>query len=610
MPAWKKMLRRKLLVVAAVGSVLGLLYWAYSSSDLGAGGGVPAEVSEARWPVGEQRTYAVRLDSRVRFEGQDIMVVSVAGELGMTRVGAENLELAAAVEVSSASLALQASPEEEAAVRRALGEPFSIRFGPGGRVEEIGFPPVDQPEAARALARGLLRTLAAALQVASPPSGDQQEWIAEERDPVGVVRVRYQRRDHDLAKRKLEYVRVTSKGPLVDARTEFASSLADLTFDGRGTSPETLVGVQQREETTVRSEGPLPTLGSTLDLSLRIVSRKAATPEELAAHAAALPQYQRSALDDRSVEGRIAIDHGKLQEGSFLGVLGALTKLGKDDLGERARLFSLLKTNLRFNEEDVEEAERMIREGSPDTATLIDALGSAGSARAQEVLQSVVREDTFGDDERRRALISLSMAEQPSAETIALLQGLTEDPVYGKQALYGLGSAAYNLNSSRPETARELTAAMTRRLEGTADPNQRVVLLKAVGNAGHVDSLEVLGRQLKDPDPAVRGTAVWALRRIPGEQADQAIALALRSDPAPSVKLKALDAFEYRSPVPVLVYTLRDSLQGEEHVGVRRGVVRAAMRWAHAAPVLKPLLERLATTDPDEKIRRLLEGLK
>lgn len=108
MPAWKKMLRRKLLVVAAVGSVLGLLYWAYSSSDLGAGGGVPAEVSEARWPVGEQRTYAVRLDSRVRFEGQDIMVVSVAGELGMTRVGAENLELAAAVEVSSASLALQA----------------------------------------------------------------------------------------------------------------------------------------------------------------------------------------------------------------------------------------------------------------------------------------------------------------------------------------------------------------------------------------------------------------------------------------------------------------------------------------------------------------------
>jgi len=74
----------------------------------------------------------------------------------------------------------------------------------------------------------------------------------------------------------------------------------------------------------------------------------------------------------------------------------------------------------------------MIREGSPDTATLIDALGSAGSARAQEVLQSVVREDTFGDDERRRALISLSMAEQPSAETIALLQGLTEDPVYGK----------------------------------------------------------------------------------------------------------------------------------------------------------------------------------
>src|SRR5690606_40549136 len=94
----------------------------------------------------------------VRFDQQDIMVVTVAGTLDMTRVSSEQLELAAALEVSSVSLGVQASPEEEAAVRRGLGEPFSVRFGPGGRVAEIGFPPVERPEAARALARGLLRT--------------------------------------------------------------------------------------------------------------------------------------------------------------------------------------------------------------------------------------------------------------------------------------------------------------------------------------------------------------------------------------------------------------------------------------------------------------------
>lgn len=83
-----------------------------------------------------------------------------------------------------------------------------------------------------------------------------------------------------------------------------------------------------------------------------------------------------------------------------------------------------------------------------------------------------------------------------------------------------------------------------------------------------------------------------------------------RSSFRPCSGRTARPSFEYRSPAPVLVYALRDSLQAEEHLGVRRGVVRAAMRWAHAAPVLRAPLQHLATSDPDEKIRRLLEGLK
>src|SRR5690606_17285103 len=144
MRTWRKMPSRKLLVLAGAVSALGLglLFWAYPSAVPDAAHDARVEASETRWPGGEQRNYSVRLDSRVRFEQPDIMVVTVAGTLDMTRVSSEQLELAAALEVSSVSLGVQASPEEEAAVRRGLGEPFSVRFGPGGRVAEIGFPPV------------------------------------------------------------------------------------------------------------------------------------------------------------------------------------------------------------------------------------------------------------------------------------------------------------------------------------------------------------------------------------------------------------------------------------------------------------------------------------
>ncbi len=562
------------------------------------------------WRIGERRTYALVLSSVVRMDAQTILDVRVEGKLRATRLGGERLTAAMVFEPSSVTLT-GSEKEETESVRKALAEPFGISFGFGGFIDAIGFAEVKTPEPSRAIARGLLRTVASGLQVAAKPAPDVREWRVAERDAVGRVETKYSEQSAtSLLKQKLAYLKVEGGGKGLEATTEIERSMIDLAFSDSSMAAGSLSSVRQSETTRVSSEGPLPPMSSELSLQLTLDETDVAKQQELQALAGAFRGYRHLPLDDRSAEKRIAIDHAKLQGPSFQELLGAVATLDPADPRERARVFSLLKSRLRFSDEAVGEAEELISAGAPQKDMLIDALGSAGSASAQGVLHEVIRGKAFTDGDRRRALIALGFTKQPSEETLALLDNLRSDPEFGTQALYGLGSAANYLAASDPARATEVVKDLVTSLDNAETPTEQVKMLKAVGNAGSGSALDSILAKLDSGEAGVRAAAVWALRRIPGQEADQRIALAIQRDPSPDVRQSALETLSYRSPSPVLVYALRDRLQGEEVAAVRRNVVRAAMRWAHEAPALDSVLARLAKSDTDEKVRKLLAGWK
>lgn len=417
-------------------------------------------------------------------------------------------------------------------------EPFSVGYTERGLINQIGFRQVESPEASRLIALGLLRTIEASLQVAAPPSPSERDWSADERDAVGLVRTRYRRiGPKQIQKTKVEYQSVSSS-PMTDARTEIVGARRSVFgFSGPDPSMTTLERVLTEETTRVVSQGPLPKLASKVEIAIKLLDTRKLAPSELRRLARAVQPLPRAPLDDRSAENRMSVDRTKLEGSSYGALLSELAEVPADDKKRRARLFALLKTHLRFEEESVSDAERRIRAGDPQKGTLIDALGSAGSARAQEVLQGIARERAFSDEDRRRALISLSFVERPSPETLVLLHDLESDPLYGTQALYGIGLAAYNLQESDPDAARDLAVGLTQTLDDADDPNQEIRALKALGNAGHPESLEEVEARLHDPDPAIRAAMAWAgeapvlvpeLERLAESDADQKIRELLR----------------------------------------------------------------------------------
>nr|PZN20227.1 MAG: hypothetical protein DIU78_19645 [Pseudomonadota bacterium] len=560
------------------------------------------------WPVAQRRVYAVSLGSRVTMGDHTVLDVTLEGRLTAIRVQptepAPGLVLALGFDAER--VVLTSSPEDQAALERAVEEPFGATFAPTGLVQTVAFPELPKPEPEKAVSRGLLRTIVAALQVKRPPAPDTHAWDVDERDAVGLVRTRYQRKGTFVSKTKSTYLRITNNDPLTDARTELVEALAELSFRrGAVPSPEALMGVSAREKTRVHADGPLPPLSSETKLEIRLVEQSDAN-ENAKALAQAVRGYLVSGLDDRTVENEMLVDQAKLEGPGFLELLREIVSLGSSDPARRARLFAMLSARLRFDEKNVREAERLIRAGAASKATLIDALGAASTAASQSVLHAILREPDFGEEDRRRALIALSFVERPSEATLSVLKELTDTPKYRTQALYGLGAAAYRLGASDPEGARAVTAGLVRSLDEASDPNEQVKLLKAVGNAGSADAFTAIEAKLHSPNPAVRATAIWALRRVPGDRAEQAIARALIHDPAAMVRQRAVDTLGYRTVSPVLVYAVRDALSKEADVPVRRELVRAAMRWATAAPVLREPLMKLAQSDPDPKIRELL----
>jgi len=96
------------------------------------------------------------------------------------------------------------------------------------------------------------------------------------------------------------------------------------------------------------------------------------------------------------------------------------------------------------------------------------------------------------------------------------------------------------LHPSLPELMELDDDAFAARFDGTAVSRaKRTGLLRnvavALGNSGNPDAVPVLARAMDDPEPLIRGHAAWALGRLGGSRARQALDDARRHEPDETV---------------------------------------------------------------------------
>jgi hypothetical protein len=558
----------------------------------------------------DARAFTAELSSRVHSGPEALVDVALSATWKLTRLNiperAPGRAMRFGAELDVTELRLVTSPESEERVRTALAEPVVFDVTERGLIAGIGFAKGEQPDAAYALSRGLVRALVGMLQIAAPADDKTTTWAASELDFTGPYEATYERTSpHTIKKQKQTYAACTTCGP---AQVETRIVRSHITYELASVLPTLLAvrAVEADEATQVQGGAPLPDLSSETKVKLRLTSADAVDADTARALAERLQDVRLQALDNRGLDKRALLDDAKIAGTTFSSLADQISRLdgqGQRTKGPRARAFAQLTTHLRYDPSAVNEAVRRIRAGDPLRDTLIDALGSAGSEAAQSALRDLFADPSSTEDDRQNVILALSLTPKPSDGTTKLLGSLQDDPVYGRQSRYGLGIAAYHLDADEPARAASIVTGLESRLASAGTHQEAMEFLRALGNAAHPSSLGAIKRYLTHDNASVRSAAMNALRRIPGSQADEYLAAALLSDESPGVRLSAATALGYRTSSSALVRALQTTLGGEPEREVRLQATRVAARWASNEPVLRDVLARVARHDPDPKIR-------
>ena len=210
---------------------------------------------------------------------------------------------------------------------------------------------------------------------------------------------------------------------------------------------------------------------------------------------------------------------------------------------------------------------------------------------------------------RQSAAMSLIRVKEPIAANVAVLRGLSSDPLLREYAVYGLGTASRRLRAAGQETpAGEATAALLSLLAAAADDESRMLVLRGISNSADVRTLPHVEPFLSHGVYGVRHAAIDALRLMQSPDADAWLAERLLQDGNASVQAAAIAAAAGRAPSGRMADALAAaSLRGKDAI-VRHRAVELASQWLDAQPALGGTLEQVAKDEKQPEIRELARG--
>lgn len=483
-----------------------------------------------------------------------------------------------------------------------------------------------------AMVVSIYRQLGAALQVVADPDGRTQ-YEVREYDGTGEYAAQYTLTgDQRYEKRKLKYLSVLAKASdlaqpaLAGVIPEVVSSTAALRLapDGRPLS------IHLRDE--LRVNGAQLPVHSTTVLTIDADSVAHGAPvndwptlgDKLVRLAADEPFGAKASvesLDDARINGQsfdqLVAKLTEQQKSETLPDSGAnpqTIQSAKDREQRRATeesaAFVALTATFRKDSSAAARAVQRARSNPAIANTLIDSMGSSGSPSAHVALAGLLTAKGIDPKLRLRALTGLARTPVPSEAAVEALKGELSRNPFSTGALYGLGSyAMYFRDNGDRQREASIGALLLERLDHADDVVPRlIVTLGGITNSGYLGALPAVTRHMQDRRPGVRAAAVRALQFMPGPQIDPLIASALLSDTDLSVTVAALDAVQAREPSDVLAEALTQVARRSDNPNARYKSVDLLARWGKGRPALRTVIQQVASSDPEERVRALAQS--
>ena len=583
--------------------------------------------------VGERYRYAMKLSTSVRFqEDRASFDFDLLGDVDLRAftVTPDTATLyATLVNARVVNRVAETQPQLDQMLveLRGKGAFFSIA---GGRASELLV-----PSGMSAMAASTYRQVAASLQfVHGGPGADR--YTADEYDTTGQYVAEYTRGASGKlwSKRKQRYRALLGTGSetarAANIVPEIVRSSGTFVLDDSGRP----LRAELIDELVVKHE-QLP-VQSRLAIVLESVPFKAAAVEpDLATLRRGGRRYAASdAIVEASSEA--ALDDARIGNLDFVTIVRQLEDLGRAQkpievgpdrapppatpeqeaqqqslVRQQAQLFGALSATFRKSPHTIEQAVAKIRDGSPASDALVDALGSASTPAAHSALSRLLGFAARDAEERGRIILTLARAQKPTVEATSALQSVLAKEPFQAGALYGIGSHARLLrNAGHLEEARALGELLVQRLTRARYALELGTVLRAIANSGYDAALPRVLPLLEDEREDIRSAATWAMQSMLDPGVDRLIAKRLTADESNQVRLAAMDAARLRQPSDSLAGALSGVATGATDAHVRYQAVELMTRWLPERPDLRPALEKVARGDAEPRIReRALTGL-
>lgn len=285
-------------------------------------------------------------------------------------------------------------------------------------------------------------------------------------------------------------------------------------------------------------------------------------------------------------------------------------KLDPSDREARGRVVARLSALFQRDPAAIAEAERLIRQGAPAALVLAETLGGANGREGQAALANVLRDPSIASDVRAAALRSALLIERPNSALVDALRTEMKDSEgdLRNRARVAFGAGANRLRESDPDVARGMTDELLKDLHAANAPDERMALLRALGNTGSERADDTLLAAAADPDPAIREAAMRALRFVRDTRAARVISQALLSDSVLEVRRAALFAAGFQPAASVVPALSQLARADEDHALRAESMKTLAKIGADSAEALQTLTD-LAASEPDPELRALATSL-
>lgn len=503
------MTRKLLLGTIAVG-MLGIGGWRLSQKPAN-----PAPLS-CQFSVGD--TLAFQVTSVAQSQGQGASIRSELRARMWWQISAQRgNEWTAVAALSDVQVSGNDAEERQAG----LGVPFALSIGSDCRFRQVRFDPQSPPKA-RVEIEGFLRSAEVIL-----PGTPAAEWVSRHRGTGGDFDARYQRSSMDagqagraLSRQRLRYT-TQSLPTLPDGggalHLAVIESRADLQLDSQGRWLK-----EAQDHTRLRIERGGQTL-SEIDTAVHVY-REAAE----GAAPTLLSQVDPSTLtagsaDKVKVQAEIPLPPppdpvlAQMDLNAALADFSAYLSATKDGLHHATlRLASYLSTHPQA----IDALLAQMKGGAIDAklhAALFLALERTGTKAAERGLASALSDRSMTTMNRMRAAAALQDIPRPSAQTAQTLIAqakASDDAMVNQSALLAMGALSRRTQRLDPAATDLIRAELRARLQAPLRPEDRKLVLDAVGNSGDRDLAPLLDSYRHDESIETRAHAARAYRRM------------------------------------------------------------------------------------------------